>query len=154
MYPYTIFTGDVAPTQEPPCWFPWNKREVAEEELQRMVDMDVIEPSDSPWAAPVCLVAKKDGSIWLCIDYRRLNAVTHKDSFPLPRIDDTLQALEGSSWFSTLDLTNGYWQVTMSPEDASKTAFATGYGSSKCYPWDCVMRGLHFKGLCRWYSKA
>ena len=63
-----------------------------------------------------------------CVDYRKLNSVTHKDSYPLPRIDDTLEALAGSKWFSTLDLKNGYWQVELNDEDKEKTAFSAGNG--------------------------
>ena len=71
----------------------------------------VIEGSCSPWASPVVLVKKKNGEWRFCIDYRHLNSVTAKDSHPLPRVDQTLDALEGSLWFITLDFSNGYWQV-------------------------------------------
>ncbi|GFT46290.1 retrovirus-related Pol polyprotein from transposon 17.6 [Trichonephila clavipes] len=88
---------------------------------------DVIEPSSSPWASPIVLVRKKDGSTRFCVNYRRLNDVTKKDSYPLPRIDDTLDTLAGNTWFSTLDLKSGYWQVELHP-DKEKTAFTTGQG--------------------------
>ena len=93
--------------------------------LQDMQEKDVIQPSSSPWASPIVLVQKKDGSARFCVDYRKLNAVTIKDAYPLPRIDDTLDTLAGSKWFSTLDLLSGYWQVEMSRRDSHKTAFCT-----------------------------
>ena len=88
----------------------------------------VIEPSHSTWTSPVVLATKKDGSTRFCIDYRRLNKVTKRDSYPLPRVDTTLDAINGSSWFSTLDLKSGYWQVKMESDDKEKTAFTTGEG--------------------------
>ena len=87
-----------------------------------------IEPSDSPWSAPVVLVTKKDGGTRFCVDYRQLNLATVKDAYPLPRIDNTLDMLAGKRWFSTLDLASGYWQVSLSPEARCKTAFATNSG--------------------------
>ena len=87
-----------------------------------------IEPSDSPWASPVVLVMKKDGSTRFCVDYRRLNAMTIKDAYPLPRIDDSLRLLGNQQWFSMMDLASGYWQVAMSPEPKRKAAFVTNEG--------------------------
>ncbi|CAK1599009.1 unnamed protein product [Parnassius mnemosyne] len=89
--------------------------------IEGMVKDGVIEPSSSPWCSPV---KKKDGSMRFCVDYRRLNDVTRKDSYPLPRIDDTLDMLTGVKWFSTLDLKSGYWQVEIDPKDKEK--FSTG----------------------------
>ena len=87
-----------------------------------------IERSDSPWASPVVLVTKKDGSTRFCVDYRWLNAMTIKDAYPLPRIDDSPSLLGNQQWFSTMDLASGYWQVAMSPDAKRKAAFMTNEG--------------------------
>ena len=87
-----------------------------------------IEPSDSPWASQVLLVTKKDGLTHFCVDYHRLNSLTTKDVYPLPRIDDSLRLLGNQLWFSTMNLASGYWQVAMSPEAKWKAAFVTNEG--------------------------
>lgn len=125
---HRIDTGDARPIRQTPRRLPQVKREEAEQIVQQMERDGVIEPSSSPWASPVVLVRKKDGSTRFCVAYRRLNDVTKKDSHPLPRIDDTLDALAGSILFSTLDLKSGYWQVEMDPADREKTAFTLGTG--------------------------
>ena len=88
----------------------------------------MIWPSSSPWASPVVLVRKKDGSLRFCIDYRELNSVTKADTFPLPCIDDLLDQLGKSKYFSTLDLASGYWQVQVHPDSQEKMAFITYQG--------------------------
>ena len=96
--------------------------------VREMLSGGQIEPSDSPWASPVVLVTKKDGSTRFCVDYRRLNSLTVKDAYPLPRIDDSLRLLGNQQWFSTMDLASGYWQVAMSPDAQKKAAFVTNEG--------------------------
>ena len=87
-----------------------------------------IEPIDSPWASPIVLVTKKDGSTRFCVDYCRLNALSTKDAYPLPQIDDSLRLLGNQQWFSTMDLASAYWQVAMSPEAKRKAAFVMKEG--------------------------
>ena len=125
---HRIDTGDSPPIRQPFRRTPPNRREDMTRLLGEMSNKSVIQPSTSPWASPVVLVRKKDGSHRFCIDYRKVNAVTRKDAYPLPRIDDTLDTLSGSQWFSTLDLISGYWQVEVDPQDKPKTAFATPDG--------------------------
>ena len=97
-------------------------------QVQQMLSSNVIRPSNSPWASPVVMVLKKDGSLRFCVDFRQLNAATVKDAHPLPRIDDLLDALHGAKWFSTLDLKSGYWQVPITEQDKAKTTFRTSSG--------------------------
>ena len=94
--------------------------------LQEMLDLGVIRRSESPVASNVVLVRKKDQSLRFCIDLRRLNSRTIKDSYSLPRIEQTLDTLHGAKWFSTLDLKSAYWQVEIAEEDKHKTAFTVG----------------------------
>ena len=97
-------------------------------QLQELLDKGFIRPSFSPWGAPVLFVKKKDGTLRLCIDYRELNKVTIKNKYPLPRIDDLFDQLQGASVFSKIDLRSGYHQLKIKAEDIQKTAFRTRYG--------------------------
>ncbi|KAI3772311.1 hypothetical protein L6452_03493 [Arctium lappa] len=97
-------------------------------QLQELLDKGFIRPSTSPWGAPVLFVQKKDGSMRMCIDYRELNKLTVKNKYPLPRIDDLFDQLQGESYFSKIDLRSGYHQLKVREEDVPKTAFCTRYG--------------------------
>jgi hypothetical protein len=113
--------------------------------LNDMEKKDVIRQSNSPWASTIVLVCKRDGSHRFCVDYRKLNAITRKDAYPIPRIDDTLDTLSGACWFSTLDMVNAYWQ---GEKDRERLPFArhTGCMSLMCYHLDYVMVLLPFRG--------
>ena len=97
-------------------------------QLSELLDKGFIRPSYSPWGAPVLFVKKKDGSFRMCIDYRELNKLTVKNRYPLPRIDDLFDQLQGASYFSKIDLRSGYHQLKVREEDIPKTAFRTRYG--------------------------
>ena len=125
---HEIHTGTHAPIKQRPRREPLGMQGVVQEELNKMLEKNIIEPSTSAWGSPIVLVRKKDNSVRFCIDYRKLNDVTIKDAYPLPRIEDNLDALQGAKIFSTLDLASGYWQVQMAEEDKPKTAFSTKYG--------------------------
>lgn len=122
---HNIITTSATPINQAPYRAGHKERDIIHEQVEDMWKKGVIKPSQSPWAAAVVLVPKKDGTIRFCIDYRPLNAVTKKDVYPLPRIDDYVSVLHNASWFCTFDLTSGYWQVPMNPADKEQTAFIT-----------------------------
>ena len=128
MVRHVIDTGDSHPVRQPPQRIPFALRGRVEEMVDDMLQRSIAKPSRSPWASPIVLVAKKDGATRFCVDYRRLNAVTKMDVFPLPRIDDSLALLSNSKYFTTLVLATGYWQVAMDPASQEKTAFCTHSG--------------------------
>lgn len=123
-----IDTGTHAPLRQRPYRVSASERGIINEHVEDMLQRDVIRPSQSPWSSPVVLVTKKDGSLRFCVDYRRLNKITRKDVYPLPRIDDALDCLHGAEFFSSLDLRSGYWQVPVAECDRPKTAFVTPDG--------------------------
>ncbi|GKD14025.1 putative reverse transcriptase domain-containing protein, partial [Tanacetum coccineum] len=98
------------------------------DQLQELSDKGFIRPSSSPWGAPVLFVKKEDGSFWMCIDYWELNKLMVKNRYPLPRIDDLFDQLQGSSVYSKIDLRLGYHQLRFHEEDILKTVFRTNYG--------------------------
>jgi hypothetical protein len=136
---HDIDTGDSKPIRQPPRRLAIALQEDAEKEINAMLEADVIERGQSPWSSPVVLVRKADGSIRFCVDYRALNAVTKFDAYPLPRIDETLEALAGAKYFSTLDLISGYWQVGLTERAKLKSAFVTRSG---LYLWKVMPFGL------------
>ena len=123
-----IDTGDHLPISQRPYRLPLSKRQLVDEEIEKMLAEDIIERSSSPWASPITLVPKKDGSIRFCVDFRKLNAITTKDAHGLTNIQDIFDTLTGATIFTTLDLKSGYWQVAMSETSKSKTSFITHRG--------------------------
>lgn len=122
---HSIDTGDKRPIRQQPYRTPVIRRKKITEMIDQMKDQGVVQPSCSPWASPIVLVPKKDGKLRFCVDYRRLNAATKKDVFPLPRVDDILDSLGGVKYFSSLDLLSGYWQIELDEEAKQKSAFIT-----------------------------
>ena len=118
-----IDTGDHPPIKQAPYRLPFSQRQMVQEHIDAMLKAGVISPSQSPWASPIVIVDKKDGSKRFCVDLRALNRITKKNSYPLPRIDDILASLDGSKYFTSLDLKSGYWQIAMDEESKDKTAF-------------------------------
>ncbi|UYV72359.1 hypothetical protein LAZ67_9002777 [Cordylochernes scorpioides] len=125
---HKITTGDARPLKRRPYRVSPSERKIIQEEVDRMMDIGVVQPSESPWASPVVLVRKRDGSVRFCVDYRGLNKVTKKDVYPLPRVDDALDCLKGAKIYSTMDLKSGYWQISVDEADREKTAFITPDG--------------------------
>ena len=105
---HDINTGDTPLIRQPPRRVPTTLQSELDNEIESMLAKGAIELGQSPWASPVVLVRKKDGSLRFCVDYRKVNAVTEFDAYPLPRIDETLEALGGARFFMTLDLLSDY----------------------------------------------
>ena len=136
---HSIDVQGAIPISEGPRRTSPNNRKIMRDAVKKMIESGIIEPSRSPWAAPVVLVPKKTGEVRFAIDYRKLNAVTKKEIYPLPRIDDTLDALGDAKFFSTFDMAAGYWQIPMSINDREKTAFVTHEGQ---YQYNVMPFGL------------
>ncbi len=120
--------GEHPPVRQAPRRMSFALRSELTRMTQEMLRTNVIQESGSPWSSPVVLVKKKDGILRFCVDYRRLNAATRKDVFPMPRIDDLLDQLYGKEIFTTLDAKTGYWQIPMQALSREKTAFVTYNG--------------------------
>ena len=125
---HQINTGDSAPVRQPARCIPFMLRERVDTMVEEMRQNGVMQPSQSPWASPIVLTTKKDGTSCFCVDYRRLNQVTKQDVYPLPWVDDSLDLLAHSKYFTTLDLASGYLQVKVEPQSQEKTAFVTHSG--------------------------
>lgn len=136
---HVIDTGDSPPIRQQSYRHSPFEREIAHKQVDEMLRDEVIRESYSPWSSPVVLVRKPDGGWRFCVDFRRVNAVTKKDVHPLPRVDDILDVLQGAKYFTTLDLTSGYWQIGIREEDKPKTAFTCGRG---LYEFNVVPFGL------------
>ena len=126
---HEIDTGASRPLRQPARRLPYGEqRKAVESEISKLVDAGIARLSTSPWASPVVMVKKKDGGWRMCVDYRRLNTATKFDCFPLPRLDEALDAFSGAVVFSSLDLAMAYHQVPVAPQDVEKTAFITHMG--------------------------
>lgn len=136
---HVIDTGDAMPVKQRMRRTPAAFQTEEEEHLKKLLDMGVIEPSNSEWSSPPVLIRKKSGAVRYCLDYRSLNKVTVKDSFPLPLIEECFDALEGVQYLSTTDLSSGYYQLLVAERDRHKTAFGTKFG---LFQWKRLSMGL------------
>ena len=125
---HDIKTGNTPPVKQGYYKMPYKKYEQMRQHVRQLLDLGIIEPSNSPYASPAHLVPKKTGDTRLVIDYRKLNAVTHKDAYPLPRVEDILHNVGPARWLSVADAWSGYLQVELTPESIEKTAFITPFG--------------------------
>ena len=125
---HSIDTGDHVPIKQQPYRTPIVQRDQIKKMVDQMQKQGIVQPSKSPWASPIVLVPKKDGSLRFCIDYRKLNSITRKDVYPIPRVDDIFDTLNGARYFTSLDLASGYWQVELDKHAREKSAFTTYHG--------------------------
>lgn len=125
---HSIPTMDVAPIRQKAYRYGPVQQEEIRKQIKSMLDNKIIRMSTSPWASPVVLAKKKDGTMRFCVDYRKLNRVTRQDAYPLPRIDQILEKLVGKHFYSSMDLASGYWQIEIEEKDKEKTAFICHLG--------------------------
>ena len=125
---HSVNTGSSPSIRLPSYRIPHAYRDEICKEIQEMLDSGIIEPSLSNWSSPLVPVTKKDGSLRLCVDYRKVNAVSKMDAYPMPRVDNIIDQLGKAKFITTLDLTRGYWQVPMADTDRHKTAFSSPMG--------------------------
>jgi hypothetical protein len=129
LYRHKIETGNAREIRQYPYRLSPLHSRFLKEEIERLLQQGLIVPSESPWTSPALVVGKANGQMRLVVDYRKLNQVTKPDAYPLPKIAEMLDALAHCEYFSTLDLTSGFWQVAMDPDDQEKTAFTTHFGT-------------------------
>lgn len=139
-----LIAPDIPLLDDAPVWqryrrIPLSDYEIVKEHINQLLEAQVIRECSSPYASPIVHVKKKDGSLHMCVDYRQVNNKTREDAFPLPCIEESLDALTGAHWFSTMDLANGYNQVPVVEVDQTKTAFCTPFG---LFQWDRMPLGL------------
>ena len=125
---HQIETGDSPAVRLPPYRLPHSFRDSVQKEVKDMLAQGIIEPSTSEWASPIVPIKKEDGTLRICVDYRRLNSVSKMDAYPMPRVDEIIDRVGSAKYITTLDLTKGYWQVPVRESDREKTAFTTPSG--------------------------
>lgn len=126
---HRIDTGNHEPIFSPPYRLSFAKTRELKAEVDKMIEADIVAECESPWASPVVMVPKRTGGIRVCIDYRKINAVTVPDRYPLPRMDDLLHAAKSTKYMTTLDLQSGYYQIKVNDKDSYKTCFITPFGT-------------------------
>nr|XP_054769552.1 uncharacterized protein LOC129277391 [Lytechinus pictus] len=129
---HDVDIGDVRPIKQNPYRLNPSKLEMVNKEIQFMLDNDTIEPSQSSWSSPIVMVPKPDGSQRFCIDYRKVNAVTKTDSYPIPRLEDCIDRVGNSAYITKIDLLKGYWQVPLTDRAKEISAFVTPEGLFQC----------------------
>lgn len=137
---HNITLKDLTPIRQKPYRVPERMVEQLKTEVKMMLEMGIIEPSQSEWSSPILLVPKKDGGVRFCTDFRKLNSVSRFDSYPMPRIDELVERLGKAHYMTTLDLCKGYWQVPLEPSCRPYTAFRTPTG---LYQYTVMAFGLH-----------
>ena len=125
---HEIPTGDNPPIRQRAYRLSTKDKNLVSAALDEMMEAGIIEKSSSPWSSPIILIPKKDSGVRIVVDYRKLNEVTKKDSYPLPRIDDIHETMGGHNWFSSVDFLSGYYQIPVANKDKEKTAFITHEG--------------------------
>ncbi len=136
---HVIDTGDAPPVMQKPYRHSRFEEDFLKNLVDELVQAGLVRPSMSPWISPVVLVKKKDGSLRMCIDFRRLNKVTKKDPYQLPRVDALTDRMQGCSYFSSIDVLSAFWNVPMADEDIEKTGFSTSFGN---FEWTRMPFGL------------